>query len=268
MDTTSTSATVNLTAQITDDLSGVQLGYVYFISPSGQHLAPANFYLSSGTNLDGTYNGTATIPAFTEPGTWTVYYVYVQDKVGNSHYYYPADLQALGFPTTLTVTSQEDSAAPILTGFSFSPTQVDTTSTSATVNLTAQITDDLSGVQLGYLYFISPSGQHLLPANFYLSSGTNLDGTYNGTATIPAFSEPGTWTVYNVYVQDNVGNSPLLLSRRPASPRLPHHLPVRRYDLGGPGLLVESSGFWTTSHLHCHGHGLQWNHPHRDGELQ
>jgi len=41
----------------------------------------------------------ATIPAYSEPGAWTVDWIYVKDNVGNDHYYYPADLQALGFPT-------------------------------------------------------------------------------------------------------------------------------------------------------------------------
>jgi hypothetical protein len=99
VDTTSTSANVNLTAQFTDDLSGVSYAAVYFYSPSGQHTAGAGLYLSSGTNLNGTYSGTVTIPAFTEPGAWTVNYLYVVDNVGNTHYYYATDLQALGFPS-------------------------------------------------------------------------------------------------------------------------------------------------------------------------
>ena len=144
-----------------------------------------------------------------------------------------AFLVCLILAAVLPLVAQQDTTPPTLTGFSFSPTQVDTTSTSATVNLTAQITDDLSGVQLGYVYFYSPSGQHIAFRGLYLSSGTNLNGTYNGTATIPAFTEPGTWTVYYVYVQDKVGNSPLLLSRRPASPRLPHH--SHGYITGGLG---------------------------------
>jgi hypothetical protein len=100
VDTTSTPATLNVTAQITDDLSGVAGALVQFVSPSGQHYASAWFGLSSGTNLNGTYSGTVTIPAFTEPGAWTVNDLYVVDNVGNTHYYYTADLQALGFPTT------------------------------------------------------------------------------------------------------------------------------------------------------------------------
>src|SRR5260370_1047373 len=98
--------------------------------------------------------------------------------------------------------AQQDTHPPALTGFSFTSTQVDTTSTSAAVNVTAQFTDDLSGVYYGTMVFLSPSRQHSANVFLSLSAGTNLNGTYSGTATIPAYSEPGTWTVYYLSVQD------------------------------------------------------------------
>ncbi len=119
-------------------------------------------------------------------------------------------LVCLLFVAAIPLFAQQDTQPPTLTALSFTPAQVDTTSTTATVNLNAQVTDDLSGVSFVQGVFTSPSGQHYAYAYFYLTSGTNLNGTYTGTATIPAFTEPGAWTLDWVIVQDNVGNHPTL----------------------------------------------------------
>jgi hypothetical protein len=206
VNTTTNPATINVTAQVADDLSGVQEVFTYFNSPSGNQYARANLSLSSGTGLNGTWTGTATIQAFSEPGTWTISYVYVGDNVGNYQEYYTAQLQALGFPTSLQVTSVQDTQPPTLTNFTFSPLLVNTTTAPATVSVTAQVTDNLSGVEEVFDYFTSPSGTQYARANLSLSSGTSLNGTWTGTTIIPAYSEGGTWTVSYVYVGDNVGN--------------------------------------------------------------
>ena len=207
VDTTSNAATVTFSAQVTDDLSGVSQVYAVFGSPSGAHSTEGYLGLQSGNTLNGTYQGGASFPAFGEPGTWTVEFVYVVDTVGNSHSYETSELQSLGFSTTLNVTSQQDVTPPVLTEFSFSPTHVDTTSNAATVTFSAQVTDDLSGVSQVYAVFGSPSGAHSTEGYLGLQSGNTLNGTYQGGASFPAFGEPGTWTVEFVYVVDTVGNS-------------------------------------------------------------
>src|SRR5258706_8933273 len=105
VNTTPDSATVIVTAHLTDDLSGVNAAGVYFSSPSTEHSVGTSLALMSGTNLNGTFQGTMTVPAYSEAGTWTIGYVYVFDAVNNQNYYYTADLIALGFPTQLIVDS-------------------------------------------------------------------------------------------------------------------------------------------------------------------
>jgi hypothetical protein len=129
------------------------------------------------------------------------------DNVGNNQEYSTSDLQALGFPTTLQVTSIQDTTPPVLTGFTFSPTAVNTTTNPATVSVTAQITDDLSGVREAYLGFNSPSGSQNVTVFLSLSSGTDLNGTWTGIGTFPVGSETGTWVVGVVVLYDNVGNN-------------------------------------------------------------
>jgi DNA-binding beta-propeller fold protein YncE len=175
-----------------------------FQSPSGNKAASACFSRVSGTATDGIYSGTVTIPAFTEPGTW-VAYAYIYDQVGNYHPYSTSDLQTAGFPTTLSVVSVEDTQAPVLASLDYTPKQVDTSTASADVTVSARITDDLSGFRTGCLVFQSPSGNKAASACFSRVSGTATDGIYSGTVTIPAFTEPGTWVAY-AYIYDQVGN--------------------------------------------------------------
>src|SRR5258708_2415239 len=88
-------------------------------------------------------------------------YVVVGDDVGNYKYYYTADLQTLGFPTQLHVTRRRRHTTWSGEWSSDVCSAVLTTTSYATVNVTSQVTDDLSGVLYADMYFVSPSGTHL-----------------------------------------------------------------------------------------------------------
>ena len=110
VNTTTNPATITVTMQITDDLSGVYVGgAATFFSPSRNQNNNCQGSLISGTDLNGTWQCQMTIPAYSEAGVWTVSTVYVRDHAGNVKVYYTSDLQALGFPTTLQVTSNRTS---------------------------------------------------------------------------------------------------------------------------------------------------------------
>src|SRR5258708_1723607 len=206
INTTSNSATVTATAQASDDLSGVAFIDVFFTSPSGLQNVAGGLGLICGTGSSGCYQGLVSFPAFGEAGTWTVSELELGDNVGNRSYYSTAQLQALGFPTTLQVTSQQDTMPPTLGAFTFAPTSINTTSNSATVTVTAQASDDLSGVAFIDVFFTSPSGLQNVAGGLGLISGTGLSGTYQGSVSFPAFGEAGTWTVSELELGDNVGN--------------------------------------------------------------
>jgi hypothetical protein len=103
VNTTTSPATVTVTEQITDNLSGVATAEADFISPSGNQQANYGLSLISGTDLNGTWQGQVIVPAYSEAGIWTVNNLFLVDHVGNYRNYSTSDLQALGFPTTLTV---------------------------------------------------------------------------------------------------------------------------------------------------------------------
>ena len=207
VDVTQQPAVVTVTAQISDDISGVAGAFAWFSSPSGNHTVLADLGMISGTILNGTWQGSATIPIYSESGTWTVSQVRVVDFAQNNRYYYTTDLQALGFPVDLQVTSNPDNTPPTLNGFTFSPMQVDVTQQPAVVTVTAQISDDISGVAGAFAWFSSPSGNHTVLADLGMISGTILNGTWQGSATIPIYSESGTWTVSQVRVVDFAQNN-------------------------------------------------------------
>ena len=207
VNTTTSPAAVTVKAQVTDDLSGVKYAAANFRSPSRNQGSTCSGNLISGTDLNGTWQCEMTIPAFSEAGTWTVLGVEVIDSGGNTKSYNTSDLQALGFPIQLEVTSNQDVTAPVLTGFTFSPVTVNTTTSPAAVMVTAQVTDDLSGVMYAGTNFQSPSRNQASACSGSLISGTDLNGTWQCEMTIPAFSEAGTWTVLGVEVIDSGGNT-------------------------------------------------------------
>src|SRR5258706_181923 len=124
VNTTTDSATGTVTAHLTDDLSGVNAAGVYFSSPSTEHSVGTSLALMSGTNLNGTFQGTMTVPAYSEAGTWTIGYVYVFDAVNNQNYYYTAFFNATASPDTFTLSLHPALPIPTLTSFTFTPMAV------------------------------------------------------------------------------------------------------------------------------------------------
>ena len=110
--------------------------------------------------------------------------------------------------SVLLVQGQEDTTAPVLAGFGFSPQQVDTTSSTANLTFSAHVTDDISGVDQVSVYTWSPSQtiEQYYSAPSVPVTGSTLDGTFQVVVNYPRYSENGTWTVAYVTLRDKVGN--------------------------------------------------------------
>ena len=113
-----------------------------------------------------------------------------------------------------------DTAPPGLVSVSFSPTTINVSNSSATVTVTTRLTDDVSGVRYAIASFRSPSGTQNQGASITTrSSGTANDGIWTGTMTVPQNAETGTWQMWRILVEDNVGNVALYYaSGSPAYP--------------------------------------------------
>jgi hypothetical protein len=205
---TSASKTVAVGAHITDNLSGFNHGSVTFESPSGKQVTgEAAFTKLSGTETDGMYEATVSFEQYIQSGTWKVRALRMVDSVGNVAELSGAQLEAKSLPDTVSVTSVEDTQAPALASFSISPATVNTTSSAQTATVTAEITDNLSGVAHGSVVFESPNGKVLTKiASFAKVSGTATKGVYEAKVAFKQYIQAGTWKVSNVNLTDEVGN--------------------------------------------------------------
>ena len=154
-------APITVTVQLTDDLAGVQQWLVSFSSPSGDQSLQVfgTPGLITGTNLNGTFQGTSVLPQFSESGDWQATFLSMTDNAGNN---ISVNLVSAGFPLSFTVTSQDDVTAPKLLNISSSPATVDVVAGPAPITVTVQLTDDLAGVQQWLVSFSSPSGDQSL----------------------------------------------------------------------------------------------------------
>jgi hypothetical protein len=208
VNTTSSPQTVTVTGQLTDNLSGVVEATIAFQSPSGKQLTQrVAFAKTSGSETNGSWEAKVPFEQFIQNGTWKVSSLNLIDNAGNEVRLTAAQLEAKSLPASVTVTSNEDTAAPVLATFSISPASVNTTSGSQTVTLTAEITDNASGFAQGNVIFISPSGAKVnTSASFVKVSGTGTKGIYEAQATFTPYVASGTWKVHNVKLVDAVGN--------------------------------------------------------------
>jgi hypothetical protein len=107
-----------------------------------------------------------------------------------------------------------DNQPPGLAGLSIEPKAINASS-SHSINLTAHITDDQSGLaersgsNLSTAWFVSPSGRQVIGTAFApgnLTSGNKLDGFYKSLIVLPKNSEIGTWRLDNLTIVDEQGN--------------------------------------------------------------
>lgn len=239
IDVSSGDAVVTLETRITDDLAGVRpLGsggtegsgtYAYADGPVNgvRHGFGGNASMVSGTPLDGVYRAEIRIPQHSAPGAWNVSVSAADSPEGSSGNWQLYENVA----TFSVVSATPDTAAPVLTGFSFSPTFIDTSAGPATVTVTVDFTDDLVGGVGLQPYFRSPSGsQYTASSDLTLISGDWNGGTVQFEMQFPQFSEDGTWKA-DITMEDMIGNQVILEAEDIAALGLPTDLIVIRPSL-------------------------------------
>lgn len=211
-DVSSSPTVLSGTIQATDNSSGLQSAFLAFYSPSGQrrvdcHSSQGAF---SGTLLSGTFTCQGVFPQYTETGQWSLEFLSISDKAGNTATYSRAQLQAMGLPTTLALTGTADLTPPSLASFTFSPASITIVGSPVAVTGSITATDNLSGLYLAYIAFYSPSGQQRVDcysAPGDPSSGTPLNGTYNCSGSFDPGVETGSWRVQFIELRDRVDNT-------------------------------------------------------------
>ena len=105
--------------------------------------------------------------------------------------------------------AQQDVTPPSLVSISVSLPSVDVTAGPGPVTVTADLTDDLSGVQQWLVQFNSPSGTQFVQVfgTPGLIAGNALNGTFQGTSQVAQFAEAGIWRATYLSMTDNAGNN-------------------------------------------------------------
>lgn len=103
---------------------------------------------------------------------------------------------------------QNDTTAPEIKDFSFSPLSIDVSAAPQNVVVTVHATD-ATGVRFMTVFFETPSGGFGFGPvidGLHRVSGDEKDGIYSTVVTFPQTASPGTWTV-SVSVSDTIGNN-------------------------------------------------------------
>lgn len=205
VDVTTGAKTVTATAHITDaGGSGVAQFAVTASAPHGAFANCVDTTLDSGTTSDGTWSCTLTIPVGAEPGTWSLV-VLVSDAGYASKMYGSTELTAAGLPTSFNVVSTWDQKSPVFQSLTVTPTNVSVATGAQTIAVSANLTDDRSGVARFDFIATSPTGKQVGCSATAPATGTTLSGTWTCTVTMPADAEAGTW-VLTVRATDNAFN--------------------------------------------------------------
>src|SRR5262245_11952356 len=99
-----------------------------------------------------------------------------------------------------------DTAAPVLTGFTFTPSAINTSAAAQTVTCNMTLTDNLAGVSNPTCAFTSADTLYRQSCSLATpTTGTTLNGTWSCVITFPRYSQSGVWTA-SVMASDAVGN--------------------------------------------------------------
>jgi Secretion system C-terminal sorting domain len=199
-------ANLTFSANITDNLSGVNNVIILIRLPNGTFLS--NYAtLSMGTNLSGTWTVNFVIPQLSQAGTGNLFQVILYDVLNNSRSYSSANFP-MGSSASFTVinTNPSDNAAPALVSFVTAPISVDVSTSSKIVTVTANLTDNLSGVRTVSANIKLPNGSTINSFGTLPLPLTALDGLWEMQFTIPKFTLGGPANIISLNAVDTAGN--------------------------------------------------------------
>ena len=228
LDVTDGPAELQITMRITDDLSGLDVArgfYVDLVDPAQEELeSDDGFGLEStverlsGDARDGMYKVALTLPRHLMVGEWKVL-VILADKAENWRTYGPLESESDPVPNpasrsvTVTNSGSQDLQPPAIEEIQLSAHTFDVANSPAELRVSLQITDDVSGLDVGSEYtsisLFAPeaswSGDRVLSAPLERMSGDAQNGTYVAILSIPRGSAAGVWTL-SAELSDHVGH--------------------------------------------------------------
>ncbi len=161
-------------------------------------------YLGAGTSVE--------VPAGTGAGRYRVSALRIGDLAGNRVAFDAQQLEEAGLGAAFDVFEGPDTQGPQLTGYTLTPTSLDTNAAAGSVRFSIDATDDLSGVEdAAVLIRLPDSGPplcfpcgHRGPSR--LASGTIYDGVWNEDLPLPRYAKPGAYKASALVLYDRAGN--------------------------------------------------------------
>jgi hypothetical protein len=205
----------------TDDMVGVRNIQVRLTGPSGQQVW-TNFNVGGAPQRKLAHRYGHTFDPATEPGTWTVDFLYIHDWNGNIAFYDGDALAALGNNVVTVANKTADTVAPsLVSGKILTPAVSASTPPKGMgpgngpfVRVALKLRDDggqiASGLRDAYAYYCLPSDVGGCSYGFYLYGESSVWG--ESKQTIEVGSEvwsgqpPGVYKPYYISVSDLAGN--------------------------------------------------------------
>lgn len=195
-------STIEITIMVEDEAGAERVGFYTTVNGAQQDICGQETTLVSGSENNGTWSHTCTIPSAVINGTYTVV-PFARDVLGNwtnSNGGEPTDIRgAFSVSGGSSDTSGPTFQSLIVTPDTVRPGEV------FTVTLTAS---DPSGIsRAGMMFFIKGTFRQndFCGQNLTLTSGTVEAGTWSATCTVPSDVIDGEYTV-EPYAQDALGN--------------------------------------------------------------
>ena len=198
--------TLNISARISDDISGIKSVYLYYKTPITGKLEDIIMQYNNETDR---YEGSLYIEDSLEDGLWQINHIYMCDNLNNEVYIYNSNVNSSGKEVedlskgdfTISGTSA-DIKAPVLDVESIRINKREV-KPGDTINISARISDDISGIKYVYLYYKTPITGKLEYINMLYNNETDR---YEGSLDIKDNLEDGLWQINHIYMCDNSNN--------------------------------------------------------------
>jgi len=166
--------------------SGIASAYVRADTSAGGAAVTVDLTDAGG----GSWTGNLVIPRWTVPGTWNVTELTVVDHAGLEVNLDRSGLIANDLARSFHVVSIRDHTPPKLTGFTFTPSLVDTRTTAKAITVTARVTDTQSGVDRVVVLGYKAGTRKHWNLNLKHTSGQ----VWTGQRLVPRWSGVSDWT--------------------------------------------------------------------------
>jgi hypothetical protein len=187
-----------------EDQSPIQLAEARLRGPQGYL---ATVFLHPINKLEFGFKGSISLPESAPLGRYWVDEATLRDSAGNSVVFDEAALEhGIYGNHELQLYEGPDKAPPVLEGLTIAPQSVDTSEAPATVTMTLQLSDALSGVDSVSGNFEMPSAAFDYGFEVPQLSGTATAGDWQLSIPLPRHAAPGEWKLNALHISDYAGN--------------------------------------------------------------